>query len=777
MKRSIGQRPLVVTGALCILYILVEATYICSARVDAVPATISISQEREAGIRAFERGDFEQAVESFEKISPLLAQEKRFQDQIDILINLAEAYQGLGQYRKSLKSLNLARGLAEKSNDQVRVAQTLGGLGRIYFLMGSIEEAVKHLDASIALARRSESSAIEAASLNNLGSILTAQGNYSQARVTLMQSAAIAQQIKDPQLEVKALINAAKAALQDKKTGEASNLLVTAYEQSKGLEDSHDKAYQLIALGMISKSLLSDSSKRYVRLETLAYNAFTEATAIAERLGDLRAKSYGWGYLGQLYEEQGRCEEVLTLTHRAIFFAQQANAPDILYQWYRQNGILLRTQGDTEGAISAYRQALYNLQRVRHDLSSSFLHSGSSFRNNIKPIFFELADLLLQRSANTEDPELVQQYLLEARDTIEKFKSAELQDYFQDDCVIALQSRIASIDRLAPDTAAIYPILLPDRIELLLSLSEGIKQFTISVDKDSLTREVRAFRRMLEKRTTREYRPHAENLYRWLIRPLEAELHTHNIRTLVFVPDGPLRTIPIAALYDGEAYLIEQYSIAISPGLTLTDFRPTPRKNIQVLVNGLTKSVGGFPPLHYVSLEMESINEIYSSTVLKDENFLISNFRKELKESPYSIVHIASHGEFTNNADRSFLLTFDGKLTMDRLEQFMSLSQFREEPIELLSLSACQTAAGDDRAALGLAGVAVKAGARSALATLWLINDEASSDLVSEFYRELHDPTQSKAQALQKAQIKLMSNRRYRHPGYWAPFLLIGNWL
>jgi CHAT domain-containing protein len=114
---------------------------------------------------------------------------------------------------------------------------------------------------------------------------------------------------------------------------------------------------------------------------------------------------------------------------------------------------------------------------------------------------------------------------------------------------------------------------------------------------------------------------------------------------------------------------------------------------------------------------------------------------------------------------------------MDQLEQYVGLFKFREDPLELLTLSACETAVGDDRAALGLAGVAIKAGARSALGTLWYINDQASSDLVAEFYRQLQDPSISRAIALQRAQIKMLGNRRYQHPGYWAPFLLINNWL
>nr|WP_203330417.1 CHAT domain-containing protein [Rhodovastum atsumiense] len=144
---------------------------------------------------------------------------------------------------------------------------------------------------------------------------------------------------------------------------------------------------------------------------------------------------------------------------------------------------------------------------------------------------------------------------------------------------------------------------------------------------------------------------------------------------------------------------------------------------------------------------------------------------------PYSVIHIASHGEFSSDPDRSFILTYDGRLTLDELEAAVKQGAFRDQPLELLTLSACQTAAGDDRAALGLAGIAIKAGARSAVASLWSINDEATSRLITRFYEQLHAPGMNKAQALQTVQMELIREPRFRHPGYWSPFLVIGNWL
>ena len=173
---------------------------------------------------------------------------------------------------------------------------------------------------------------------------------------------------------------------------------------------------------------------------------------------------------------------------------------------------------------------------------------------------------------------------------------------------------------------------------------------------------------------------------------------------------------------------------------------------------------------------MKKLNSLYGGPELMNAKFVQGNVDKEFATDSYSIVHIASHGHFDADARKTFVLTYDGKLSLDQLERMIRPSQLRDQPVELLTLSACQTAAGDDRAALGLGGIAVKAGARSAFATLWFVNDEASSMLVADFYTNLHGGI-SKAKALQKAQIKLLSNPLYGHPCYWAPYLIIGNWL
>jgi CHAT domain-containing protein len=336
---------------------------------------------------------------------------------------------------------------------------------------------------------------------------------------------------------------------------------------------------------------------------------------------------------------------------------------------------------------------------------------------------------------------------------------------------------VKTLDKVESHTAILYPILLDDRVEILLSMASGMERIKVDIGRERLGKIVTQFRYRLEKRTTHQYMRYSKQLYDLLIRPMEPMLAANNIDTLVIVPDSVLRTIPMAALHDGKQFLIAKYALATTPGLSLTDVEPLARDKVEILAGGLTDGVQGFPPLPNVSIEMDNIGKSYNSTVLMNKQYNVNSVDKELSQTHYNIVHIASHAQFTSDPNTTFLLAYDDKFTMDKLESLMGQTTFRDDPVELLTLSACQTAAGDERAALGLAGIAIKAGARSALATLWFINDQASSLLVSEFYNQLKNPALSKAKALQQAQLILMKDKRYRHPSYWAPFLLIGNWL
>ena len=737
----------------------------------------SAQQRMKEGLSSYQRGDFEQAAVSWTEAVRLFEVEQDPGRRSEALMRLALAHRSLGQYRDALQNLESALTLAETSGDRAQTAVAMGAIGDVYVATGPAETAEKYLQEALHVAKELRNEALAATVLNNLGNLSTAQKKYPEALAAYKESMSLASARNNHALATTALINAATASTKINQHKEAKALLDKALDQMRALEPSHDKAVGLVNIGLGYFDLRPNLPDVKDSLLALAHKTLSEAGTTADSIGDRRTASYAWGHLGRLYEEEHRYQEALQLTRRATFAAQQVNAPESLYRWEWQTGRLLANEGSFDDAINAYRRSVRTLQTIRPELSVSYGAPQTSFRDTMGPVYFELVDLLLRRGASLKDPDHVGPYLIEARETIELFKAAELRDYFRDDCVDTALSKVTQLDTVAKTAVVIYPIILPHRTELLVSLPRGLKRILVPVTEDTLTKEVRQFRHKLEKRTTREYLPHAQKLYDWLIRPLEADLESLSIETLVFVPDGALRTVPMAALHDGKQFLIAKYAVGITPSLSLSDPRPIRRDNMKVLAVGVTEAVQGFPALPNVSAELKELHALLNSETLLDKQFLAANFEKKLKEEQFSIVHVASHGEFGNEVDKTFLLTFDDKLSLDRLNQMVGVFRFRDDPLELLTLSACDTAAGDDRAALGLAGMAIKAGARSALATLWNINDAAAVDLVVDFYRELKNPSISRAVALQKAQLKLVENPRYDHPGYWSAFLMINNWL
>ncbi|MGH7343584.1 MAG: CHAT domain-containing protein [Candidatus Rokuibacteriota bacterium] len=733
-------------------------------------------QAFDSGLKAYQRGAFEEAASSWTEAAAGYAGLGRQGEQVGVLTHLARAYSALGQYRRAVAVLEEALPLGQRVGQPARLAEVLAGLGDAHIVLGPLDTADAYVQRALDTAKQVGNPALTASVLNTLGNLRATQERYPEAVAAYREGTALAVQAGQPWLAATQMANGARALRRAGKPQESRDMLNSALDQLRRASGSHDTAYGLINVGVGYRDLRSALPDQHEALSLRAAAALNDAATMASQISDRRAASYASGYLGSLYADERRYPEALRLTRQAIFAAQQANAPESLYRWQWQAGRLLVKQGATANAIEAYRRAVVTLQAVRPELSVGY-GVATSFRDSVGPVYTELVDLLLQQASSLQQPDEIGKYLVEARETVELVKAAELRDFFRDECVDTALSKSTKLDVVSQTAVIVYPILLPDRTELLVSLPAGLKRFAVPIGAGVLGQEVRELRRKLEKRTTREYLTHAQQLYDWLIRPFEGELAAAKTDTLVFVPDGPLRTIPMAALHDGKDFLVRKYALGITPGLNLTDPRPIKRKKARVLGVGVTESVQGFPPLPSVSTELRMLQRLYGSTTLIDQDFRVANFEKLLKDEPYTIVHIASHGQFEGEVDKTFLLTFDGKLTMDRLEQLIGVFKFRDDPLELLTLSACDTAAGDERAALGLAGVAIKAGARSALATLWQVNDEASAELVVDFYRELQDPSISRAAALQRAQLKMLADPRYEHPGFWSPFLLINNWL
>jgi CHAT domain-containing protein len=343
-----------------------------------------------------------------------------------------------------------------------------------------------------------------------------------------------------------------------------------------------------------------------------------------------------------------------------------------------------------------------------------------------------------------------------------------------------LQGEPQQIDQIDPRAAVIYPIILPDRLAVILSLPDRPLSYYETVLSAEVTE--RHLEQVLESLnpaySNKERLRLSQQLYDWLVQPAEAKLAESGVNTLVFVLDGSLRNFPMAALYDGQQYLIEKYSIALSQGLQLLDPRPLAGEGLKTLTGGLTEARQGFSALPAVSFEVNQIAAEVPAAILLDREFTKSTLEDRIRSSPFQIVHLATHGQFSSKAEDTFLLTWDGRINVKDLDELLRARETNEaNPIELLVLSACQTATGDRRATLGLAGVAVRSGARSTLATLWSVRDRSTALLMTDFYEQLGQANGSKAQALRQAQLSLLDEPKYEHPFYWAPFILVGNWL
>lgn len=301
---------------------------------------------------------------------------------------------------------------------------------------------------------------------------------------------------------------------------------------------------------------------------------------------------------------------------------------------------------------------------------------------------------------------------------------------------------------------------------------------------------------------TDSYLPAAQQLYRWLIAPIAADLKAQKIDSISFIMDTPLRFIPLAALHDGKQFLVEQYSIGLMPSLSLTDLRYSNLRAAKVL--GAGASTFTDPNQNRLPAAQEEIATILSAkdrwqgTRLLEQRFTRSNLVAERQAQPFGIIHLATHGEFVpGKLSESYIQLADEKLRLDQIRQL----NWNDPPVELVVLSACRMAVGNEDAELGFAGFAVKAGAKSALASLWNVSDEGTMALMAEFYQQLwHAPV--KAEALRRAQIALLQGKvtlrqgklissngtfdlppeltqlgtkELTHPYFWSAFTIVGS--
>ncbi len=726
-------------------------------------------------------GQPEEAHSLWQEAEQLYRQSQDQQGKLGSHINQVQALQSMGLYRQAyLQLIEIQEQINVLPASPLKVTG-LKSLGDIFQITGNLQEAQDVLQESIELAIQIDDRDTVSAAWLSLGNAYRGSEKYDEAIEAYSMAAQTASTTVAKTValgnELSLLIKAENWNLIDQRLSTLTHLVSELEPSRLGIYAQVNLANSLQSLlpkHHQSQSLSRSSPDEIAQLLSTAINH-------AKTIGDQRAESYALGQLGAVYEHTQQFDYALQLTNQALRLSRSLNAKEIDYRWQWQKGRILKAQSKlTTGtqadaletkAISAYQQSVDTLKLIRADLTAADSSVQFSFRDNVEPVYRELVDLLATADASEADLQL-------ARQVIEDLQLAELQNFFRSAC---LDLETQQIDQIDPTAAVIYPVILPERLLVITSIpGKPLQQHSIPITELTLNQTVIEFLQTLNPAFSKSDRLRvSQTLYQWLISPLQAVLREQQIETVVFVLDGPLRSIPVSALHNGERYLIEEFNVALTPGLQLMPPQGLTEERPNILAGAITRAHQGFVALPAVTQEIEAIAANFPTTIFLNEQFTTDNLQSEVNRNNFPILHLATHGQFSSDLDQTFLLGWEKTL---KVQDFQVLVRERlpyiKHPIELLVLSACQTAEGDDRAALGLAGFAVRSGARSTLATLWSVNDQSTAALISEFYTQLaQQQSISKAEALRRAQISLLNDVQYSHPFYWAPFVLVGNWL
>jgi len=658
----------------------------------------------------------------------------------------------------------------------------------------SDQQAVRYFEQAISLARKNKDrEGVLRSQLNLILPLYRSSNNLSEAEDLL---AAAQQQI---------------AALPDKREKAYAAIRVaglTGQLQALSRQALEDQALesQALANGVIPDQALSIGFAQCIPVTSAMATQLQQAVQVSRRIQDTTAESFALGWLGHLYECEGDYAAAKTLSDRAQLLAQR---PETRYLWEWQAGRILEAEGKAEQAIALYERTVTTLKQVESDIAVANRDLRLDFRDTVEGIYRQLTELQLDQAALASRSGRAKQQvsqttqrgdLLSALYTLDGLRLAELRNYLGGECDLPSIAQLSqsATPSLGPIAATISTLILKDRLAVILALpDEGGKIQTrlheIPLSKAALTAQVNDFRYALEQRSdrTNRYLTGSQQMYDWLVRPFEAVLSDRGIQTLTFNHDGVLRMVPMAALHDGEQFLVESYAIASSPSFVAATAPLMSDSQLRVLAFGLTQpaSVSAterFASLNAVETELAQIEEtLPNSTVLLNEDFTLPQLESSLSELPFSVLHLATHAQFGYDSDDTFLVTggkvdsgspYNRPLRLNELYRLLRKESVQASSLNMLVLSACETAVGSERDALGIAGVAIQAGVESAVASLWQVDDGATAELTADFYRYLQTG-ENRTVALQTAQKDWLRSQSsgYRHPGYWAALVLVEN--
>ncbi len=754
-------------------------------------------------------GQYQAALESYEQALAIVREQKQRSPNVNtnnqegaILNNIGTVYEDLGQYQAALESYQQALAIVR---DLSWRETTLINIGSVYGKMGQHQAALASFEQGLAVARGVKNRPTEGITLLYKGKVYQRMGQHQAALESYQQGLAIVREAGNRSGEGWALNNIGEAYYN---LGQYQTAL-GYYQQALAIrEEVGDRAGKGVTLSNIGAALEAQNQPE------LAIIFYKQSVNVREAIRD--------NIKGLPQEQQQSYTETIAEDYRHL--------ADLLL---RQNRILeaqrvldlLKVQ-----ELDEYLRNVPGTRGTKQGVPSSPLEQ--QFEGDYQKILDQAIAIgkeltqLRQKGDRTPQEEQRLTQLVKAQEKI----IADFNTFIESDAVLALIDQLNpktrkpdlvdnledfiglqdNLKRLQQNAVLLYPLILDDRIELILTTpdSPAIRR-TVPVTKEQLSQTILAFRQALGNPTTDTTTP-AQQLYNWLIKPIENDLKAAEAKTIIYAPDGQLRYIPLAALHDGEQWLVQRYRINNITAASLTDLDTKPQSQLEILAGAFTTghhsvtmgterfNFGGLP---YARVEVETLAKtVPDTTQLFDNAFNPEDTKPKMGD--YNVLHFATHGAIVVGApEESFILFGDGTpVTLADVRNW-NLSN-----VDLVVLSACETGLGGNLGTgaeiLGLGYQMQRAGARASIASLWTVDDGGTQVLMNAFYTALQGKS-TKAEALRQAQIALITGdykalgeqrgsivvvqvrdglkpevaNHLNHPYYWAPFILIGNGL
>lgn len=677
----------------------------------------------------------------------------QFQGRAINLNNIGQLYANLGKYDQAVKLYQQALNIYKENNYQLGVAVTLNNLARIQSNLGKYLPAIELNQQALAIYQQVGDRTGEGVTISNLGQIYQQQNQLAKAGELYQQALAIHREVSDKVSEAtttKFLADTLFAQNQPQ-------LAITFYKKSVNLTEEIRQNLRVLP-SAIQQSYTETVAERYRRLADLLLkqNRPTEAQQVLDLLKIQEVHDF-IGNQQQISQRTERGSNIETPVRQNIPFQPQEEDITQKYSAIQDKAIALGKeltnlrQIPQNARTPAQEKRITELVKLEQVITAEF----NKFTKNPTVVA-----LVQQISANSGQENLSLRQLNSLRDNLRQLNQKAI---------------------------LLYPLVLEDRLELVIMTADAPPiHRSVPVKQAELNQVITDFRQAIVA-PYKDIKTPANQLYNWLIKPIENDLKQANAQAIVYAPDGKLRYIPLAALYDGKSWLVERFIVNNITAASLTKLNNQPSASLNILAAAFTKgdyqvAVGErqqvFSGLAFAKTEVENLAKTIKNTkILLDQQFNTQVTIPQMND--YKIVHLATHGMLVSgHPEDSFILFGDGeRVTLKDIENW-SLPN-----VDLVVLSACQTGLGkqlgNGQEILGLGYQIQLTGAKASIASLWAVSDGGTQALMNEFYNILPTGKFTKAEALRNAQLDLLTakNSQYQHPYYWASFILIGNGL